>query len=45
MIHKVTVDGFWMDKCPVTNKAFSEFVAATNYVTARQIFPCILWTG
>ena len=35
-VHKVTVDGFWMDKCPVTNKAFSEFVAATNYVTVAE---------
>jgi formylglycine-generating enzyme len=23
-VHKVTVDGFWMDKCPVTNNAFSD---------------------
>ena len=35
-VHKVTVDGFWMDKCPVTNKAFSEFVSATNYVTVAE---------
>src|SRR5215469_10132994 len=35
-VHKVTVDAFWMDKCPVTNKAFSEFVAATNYVTVAE---------
>jgi formylglycine-generating enzyme len=25
-VHKVTVGGFWMDKYPVTNKAFSDFV-------------------
>jgi sulfatase modifying factor 1 len=32
-VHKVTVDGFWMDRYPVTNKAFSDFVSATNYMT------------
>src|SRR6476620_2318028 len=35
-VHKTTVDGFWMDKYPVTNKAFSEFVSATNYVTVAE---------
>ena len=35
-VHKVTVDCFWMDKCPVTNKAFSDFVSATNYVTVAE---------
>ena len=35
-VHKVTVDGFWMDKCPVTNKAFSDFVSATNYKTVAE---------
>ncbi|HEX2306511.1 MAG TPA: SUMF1/EgtB/PvdO family nonheme iron enzyme [Nitrososphaeraceae archaeon] len=35
-IHKVTVDSFWMDKHPVTNKAFSEFVSATNYLTIAE---------
>ena len=35
-VHKVAVDGFWMDKYPVTNKAFSEFVAASNYVTVAE---------
>ena len=34
--HKVTVDGFWIDKYPVTNKAYSEFVSATNYVTVAE---------
>ena len=32
-VHKVTVDGFWMDKYVVANNAFSEFVSATTYVT------------
>ena len=36
-VHKVTVDGFWMDVHTwVTNKAFSEFVSATNYVTLAE---------
>ena len=35
-VHKVTVDCFWTDKCPVTNKAFSGFVSATNYVTVAE---------
>ena len=35
-LHKVTVDGFWMDKCQVTNKAFSDFVSATNYMTVAE---------
>ena len=35
-VHKVTVDGFWMDKCPVTNNAFSDFVSATNYMTVAE---------
>ena len=35
-VHKVTVDGFWMDKSPVTNKAFSDFVSAINYMTVAE---------
>ena len=35
-VHKVTVDGFWIDKYPVTNKAFSVFVSATNYMTVAE---------
>jgi formylglycine-generating enzyme len=35
-VHKVTVDGFWMDKYPVTNKAFGDFVSATNYMTVAE---------
>ena len=29
--HYVTVEGFWMDKTPVTNEQFSRFVEATGY--------------
>ena len=28
--HRVTVDGFWMDRHPVTNRQFREFVKATR---------------
>ncbi|MGD1834746.1 MAG: formylglycine-generating enzyme family protein [Nitrososphaeraceae archaeon] len=35
-VHKVSVDSFWMDKYPVTNKAFSEFVLATGYITIAE---------
>jgi sulfatase modifying factor 1 len=32
-VHKVAVDGFWMDRTEVTNDQFAKFIAATNYVT------------
>ncbi|HEY6405543.1 MAG TPA: SUMF1/EgtB/PvdO family nonheme iron enzyme, partial [Nitrososphaeraceae archaeon] len=35
-VHKVTVNGFWIDKCPVTNRAYSDFVSATNYITVAE---------
>src|SRR5688572_15412187 len=35
-VHKVTVDSFWMDKCPVTNKEFSDFVSATDHITIAE---------
>jgi formylglycine-generating enzyme required for sulfatase activity len=35
-VHKVTVDGFWIDKFPVTNKEFKDFVSATHYVTVAE---------
>jgi formylglycine-generating enzyme required for sulfatase activity len=31
-LHRVYVDGFWMDATEVTNEAFARFVAATGYV-------------
>jgi formylglycine-generating enzyme required for sulfatase activity len=34
--HKVTVDSFWIDKYLVTNKEYSAFVSATNYVTVAE---------
>ncbi|MET4479135.1 formylglycine-generating enzyme required for sulfatase activity [Bradyrhizobium sp. F1.13.3] len=37
--HRVTVDGFWIDRAPVTNREFKEFVNATGHVTTAQIVP------
>ena len=38
-IHRVYVDGFWMDKTDVTNAKFEEFVQATGYVTVAERAP------
>ena len=38
-VHRVTVDGFWIDRTPVTNRQFKEFVKATGYVTFAEIPP------
>ena len=33
--HKVTVDRFWIDACPVTNQEFGRFVRKSGYVTVE----------
>jgi formylglycine-generating enzyme len=38
-IHRVYVDGFWMDTTEVTNEQFAKFVAATGYVTIAERTP------
>jgi sulfatase modifying factor 1 len=38
-IHRVYVDGFWMDQTEVTNKQFAKFVRATGYVTVAERKP------
>jgi formylglycine-generating enzyme required for sulfatase activity len=38
-VHRVTVDGFWIDRTPVTNRQFRNFVQATGYVTYAEIPP------
>ncbi|HYG75681.1 MAG TPA: formylglycine-generating enzyme family protein [Planctomycetota bacterium] len=38
-IHKVTVDGFWMDKTEVTNEQFEQFVKETGYLTIAERKP------
>src|SRR5213592_4320523 len=38
-IHRVRVDGFWIDATPVTNEQFEKFVKATGYVTIAERAP------
>ena len=35
-VHAVTVGGFWIDQCAVTNEEFARFVDATGYVTIAE---------
>ena len=37
--HCVSVDAFWIDRTPVTNREFRKFVSATGYVTFAEITP------
>src|SRR5688572_12473101 len=37
--HRVTVDGFWMDRFPVTNARFGRFVEAASHRTFAEIPP------
>lgn len=34
--HEVQVDGFWIDRIPVTNRRFRQFVEATGHVTIAE---------
>jgi sulfatase modifying factor 1 len=38
-VHRVTVDGFWIDRTPVTNRRFKAFVKDTGHVTFAEIAP------
>ncbi|WP_244598580.1 formylglycine-generating enzyme family protein [Rhizobium tubonense] len=38
-VHPVTVDGFWIDITPVTNRQFAAFVKATGHVTTAEKTP------
>ena len=38
-IHRVRVDGFWMDVTEVTNEQFAQFVDATGYLTVAEQTP------
>jgi sulfatase modifying factor 1 len=38
-VHRVTVDGFWIDRMPVTNREFSRFVEETGHVTVAETKP------
>src|SRR5271170_6842212 len=39
--HRVSVDGFSIDRTPVTNRQFKAFVKATGHKTAGEIVPDI----
>jgi formylglycine-generating enzyme required for sulfatase activity len=38
-IHRVYVDGFWMDETEVTNEQFEKFVKTTRYITIAEQTP------
>ena len=38
-VHRVHVDGFWMDATELTNEDFARFVKATGYVTIAEKTP------
>jgi formylglycine-generating enzyme required for sulfatase activity len=38
-IHRIYVDGFWMDRTEVTNRQFEAFVRSTGYVTIAERAP------
>ena len=38
-VRRVAVDGFWIDRTPVTNRQFDQFVRSTGYVTDAEIPP------
>jgi formylglycine-generating enzyme required for sulfatase activity len=38
-VHRVTVDEFWIDQTPVTNRQFKAFVKATGHKTYAEIPP------
>ncbi len=38
-VHRVKIDGFWMDATEVTNAQFRQFVKATGYITTAEKAP------
>ncbi|HEX5808172.1 MAG TPA: SUMF1/EgtB/PvdO family nonheme iron enzyme [Anaerolineales bacterium] len=38
-VHRVAVDGFWLDEHPVTNAEFRHFVETTGYITIAERQP------
>src|ERR1700742_4964198 len=37
--HEASLDGFWIDRGPVTNDEFSRFIQATGYTTVAERVP------
>ena len=40
-VHRVRLDGFWIDRTEITNEQFERFVKATHYVTVAERKPRI----
>ena len=38
-VHRVTLDGFWLDQFEVTNERFEQFARATGYLTVAERKP------
>src|SRR4029453_4972823 len=38
-VHRATVDGFWIDRAPVTNREFRKFINATAYLPLGEVSP------
>lgn len=38
-VHRVTVDTFWIDRTPITNRQFRKFVNETGYTTFAETAP------
>ena len=38
-VHRVVVDGFWMDRTEMTNEQFEKFVKGTFYITVAERTP------
>ena len=43
--HRVSVAAFWIDRTPVTNRQFKDFVRATGHVTFAEIAPKADYSG
>jgi formylglycine-generating enzyme required for sulfatase activity len=38
-VHRVAVGGFWIDRTPVTNSQFRDFINATGHITFAELTP------
>jgi formylglycine-generating enzyme len=38
-VHRVAIDGFWIDRTPVTNRQFKEFVKSSGHRTFAETVP------